>query len=59
MPNTEPVATNTRLIAAGVAERALNSAVAQEFPDLTPAAIFATSQEETGAAERRSVTARY
>jgi hypothetical protein len=54
MLDTTPVTTAiTRLISAGTTEQALIAAVAQLFPDLTPAELSQVLQVATAAAERK------
>jgi hypothetical protein len=54
MLDTSPVTTAiTRLITAGTAEQALLTAVAQLFPNLSPAELSQALQVATAAAERQ------
>jgi hypothetical protein len=56
MLDTTPVTTTiTRLIATGTTEQALLAAVAQLFPDLSPAELSQALQVATAAAERKAL----
>jgi hypothetical protein len=60
MLDTTPVTTAiTRLISTGTTEEALLTAVAQLFPNLSPAELSQALQVATAAAERRIIKARH
>jgi hypothetical protein len=60
MPDIAPAATAiTRLITAGTTEQALIAAIAQLFPELTPAELSQVLQVATAAAERKVVSAKH
>ena len=55
MPNTsEATATITRLITTGTTDRELVAAVAQRFPELSPAEFSVALQTATALAERQA-----